>query len=62
VKKAEDGPGSSLYARRYGNEKPKKTLSPWPRAEPQPYREWLNASPGQEEMENIREAIKKSRP
>jgi putative transposase len=54
VKKAEDGPGSSLYARQYGNEKPKKMLSPWPMAEPQPYREWLNASQGQEEIENIR--------
>ncbi len=62
MKKAEDWPWSSVYARLYGNEKPKQMLSPWPMAEPQPYREWLNASQGQEEIENIRYAIKKSRP
>jgi putative transposase len=37
-------------------------LSPWPLAEPRHYREWLNQSPGKEEIENIRYAIKKSRP
>jgi putative transposase len=62
VKKAEDWPGSSVYARRYGSEKQKKMLSPWPMAEPQHYLEWLNASQGKEEIENIRYAIKKSRP
>jgi hypothetical protein len=30
-------------------------------AEPRPYREWLNQSQGKEEIENIRDAIKKSR-
>ena len=62
VKKAEDWPWSSAYARQYGNEKQKKMLSPWPMAEPHPYLEWLNQSPGKEEIENIRYAIQKSRP
>jgi putative transposase len=62
VKKAEDWPWSSVYARVYGNEKQKKLLSPWPVAEPRHYLEWLNASQGKEEIENIRYAIKKSRP
>ena len=42
VKKAEDWPWSSVYARLCGNEKQKKLLSPWPVAEPRHYREWLN--------------------
>src|SRR5271157_1471668 len=62
VKKAEDWPWSSVYARLYGSQKQKKMLSPWPMAEPRQYREWLNASQGKEEIENIRYAIKKSRP
>ena len=52
----------NAYARQCGNEKQKKMLSPWPRAEPRHYREWLNRSRGKEEIENIRLAIKKSRP
>jgi putative transposase len=62
VKKAEEWPWSSAYARRYGNEKQKKMLSPWPMAEPRHYLEWLNQAQGKEEIENIRYAIKKSRP
>jgi putative transposase len=62
VKKAEDWPWSSAHARVGGNPKPKKLLSPWPVAEPRSYREWLNQSQGKEEIENIRDAIKKSRP
>jgi putative transposase len=62
VKRAEDWPWSSVYARLYGKEKQKEMLSPWPMAAPQHYREWLNASQGKEEIENIRYAIKKSRP
>ena len=62
VKKAEDWPWASVYARLYGNEKQKKMLSPWPMGEPRHYVEWLNASQGKEEIENIRYAIKKSRP
>jgi putative transposase len=62
VKRAEDWPWSSAYARRYGNEKQKKMLSPWPMAEPRHYLRWLNQSQGKEEIENVRYAIKKSRP
>jgi beta-glucosidase len=62
VKKAEDWPWSSVYARLYGNEKQKKMLSPWPMAEPRHYLEWLNDSQGKEEIENIRYAINRSRP
>jgi putative transposase len=62
VKKAEDWRWSSVYARQNGNEKQKRLLSPWPMAEPRHYLEWLNQSQGKEEIENIRYAIKKSRP
>jgi putative transposase len=62
VKRAEEWPWSSAHARRYGNERQKKLLSPWPMAEPRAYLEWLNQSQGKEEIENIRHAIKKSRP
>ena len=34
VKRAEEWPGSSVPARRYGDEKQKNILSPWPVAEP----------------------------
>jgi len=62
VKKAGDWPWSSAYARLYGDEKQKKLLSPWPLAEPRHYQQWLNESQGKEEVENIRQAIKRSRP
>jgi putative transposase len=62
VKKAEAWPWSSAHARLRGNAKQKKMLSSWPMAEPRHYREWLNQSQGKEEIENIRYAIKKSRP
>ena len=62
VKKAEDWPWSSAHARLGGNEKQKKLLSPWPVPEPDGYRQWLSRSQPKEEVENIRHAIKKSRP
>ena len=62
VKKAEEWPWSSAHARQGGNEKLKKLLSPWPMAEPRHYGEWLNASQDKEEVENIRSAMRKSRP
>ena len=62
VKKAEDWPWSSAHVRLHGNEKQKKLLSPWPVAQPRHYLEWVNQSQGKEEIENIRYAIKKSRP
>jgi hypothetical protein len=37
VKQAEDWPGSSVYARLYGNEKAKQLLSRWPVATPKDY-------------------------
>jgi hypothetical protein len=42
VKKAQDWPWSSGYARLYGNEKQKQLLSPWPVAAPKDYVPWLN--------------------
>jgi putative transposase len=45
VRKAEDWPWSSVYARLYGNEKQKQLLSPWPVAEPKDYVPWLNHPP-----------------
>ena len=62
VKRAEEWPWSSAYARSQGSEKPKKLLSPWPKPEPPEYLEWLNRSQGKEEIENIRYAIRRSRP
>jgi len=62
VRKAEDWPWSSAHARLRGKAQQKKLLSPWPVAEPRHYREWLNQPQGKEEIENIRYAIKKSRP
>ena len=62
VKRAEDWPWSSAYARLYGNEKEKKLLSPWPVAEPRDYLPWLNQSQPKEQIENIRYAIQRNRP
>jgi len=60
VKKAEDWPGSSVSARLYGTKK--QLLSRWPVAEPKDYVPWLNHSQPKEEIENIRYALKRSRP
>jgi len=62
VKRAEEWPWSSAYARYHGTEKQKKLLSPWPKPEPRGYLEWLNQSQGKEEIGNIRYAIQRSRP
>ena len=62
VKKAEEWPWSSVYARLYGNEKQKQLLSRWPVAEPKDYVPWLNHPQPKEEIENIRYALKRSRP
>jgi putative transposase len=62
VKRAEDWPWSSVHVRLYGNEEQKKLLSRWPVPEPDGYRQWLNRSQPKEEVEQIRYAIKRSRP
>jgi putative transposase len=62
VKKAEDWRWSSVRVRLYGDEDQKAMLSPWPVAEPKDYLPWLNHSQPIEEIENIRYAIKRSRP
>ena len=62
VKNAEDWKWSSISARLRGNDKQKKLLSPWPVEEPDDYRFWVNQSESKEEIENIRYAIKRSRP
>jgi len=62
VKRAQDWPWSSVHVRLYGNAEKKKLLSPWPIAEPQEYRQWLNPSQPKEEIENIRYAIQRNRP
>jgi len=62
VKKAEDWPWSSAHVRLYGNAKQQQVLSPWPVAAPDPYLRWLNQSQGKEEIENIRYALKRSKP
>ena len=62
VAKAEDWPWSSAHVRLYGSEKQKQILSPWPLPAPIPYRSWLNQSQGKEEIENIRDALKRNKP
>jgi putative transposase len=62
VKRAEEWPWCSVFARLYGNEGQKALLSPWPVPEPGKYLEWLNRSQAKEEVERIRYAIKRSKP
>lgn len=62
VKNAEDWKWSSIYTRLRGSDAQKKLLSPWPVEEPEDYRTWINRSEPKEEIENIRYAIKRSRP
>jgi putative transposase len=62
VKRAEDWAWSSVHVRLYGSDEQKKLLSPWPVPEPRHYRQWLNQSQPQEEMEKIRKAIQRGRP
>ena len=62
VAKAEDWPWSSAHARRRGSAQDQKLLSPWPVPVPRGYRAWVKQSPGKEDIENIRDAIKKNRP
>jgi putative transposase len=62
VKRAEDWRWSSVHIRLYGNAEERKILSPWPTPEPPDYLRWLNHSQPKEEVENIRYAIKRSRP
>jgi putative transposase len=62
VKRAEDWPWSSAQARLYGEPSPKGLLSPWPVPGPGEYRKWLNRAQPKEEVEQIRNAIRRSRP
>ena len=62
VKRAEDWPWWSVPARLYGNPSPKGLLSPWPVPEPGEYREWLNRAQPKEDVEQIRQAIVRSKP
>jgi putative transposase len=62
VKKAEDWPWSSAHVRLYGKEKQQQMLSSWPVPAPEPYGAWLNQSQGKEEIENLRYALKRSKP
>jgi hypothetical protein len=61
VKRPEDWPWSSGYARLYGNALQKKLLSPWLVRERPNCLQWLNASQPKEEIGNIRYAIQRSR-
>ena len=62
VKRAEEWPWSSVYARVHGKDSPKGLLSPWPVPEPGGYLKWLNRSQPKAEVEKIRQAIRRSRP
>ena len=62
VKRAEEWPWSSVYVRRNGTEKQRKLLRAWPTPEAADYFKWLNQPPGREEVENIRDAIRRGRP
>jgi putative transposase len=60
--RAEDWPWSSVHVRLFGKAEEKQMLSPWPVLEPPDYLKWLNHSQGKEEIAEIRQAIKRSRP
>lgn len=62
VNKAENWLWSSAHTRLYGDEGQKKILSAWPIDTPDNYLDWLNQSQPKEEIENIRIALKRSRP
>jgi len=62
VRRAEEWPWSSVHLRRYGKEEQKALLRPWRVAEPGNYLDWLNRAQAKEEVENIRYAIRRSRP
>ena len=62
VKRADDWPSSSVHARLYGDQSEKGLLSPWPVPEPGEYLKWLNRAQPKEEVEQIRQAIKRSKP
>ena len=62
VRKAEEWPYASVHVRLYGTAEQKKMLSPWPTPEPSGYLQWLNQPQGEEEIERIREAIRRGRP
>ena len=62
VAKAEDWRWSSAHVRRYGRAEEKKLLSGWPVPEPPGYLKWVNRAEGKEQIEQIRQAIKRSRP
>lgn len=62
VKKAEDWMWSSLWRRKHGTARQKELLSPWPVAEPENYSKWINQPQIENELEQIRTSISKSRP
>jgi len=62
VERAEEWPWSSVQVRLHGNAEAQKLLSRWPVPEPPDYVKWLNHASGKEEVEKIRQAIRRSRP
>jgi len=62
VPRAEDWPWSSVHVRLYGTVRERRMLRSWPVPEPPDYLKWLNHAQGKEEIENIRQAIQRSRP
>lgn len=62
ARRAEDWQWSRIHGRLRGSEEQKKLLSAWPVEEPKDYVDWINQSELKEEMENIRYAIKRSKP
>ncbi len=62
VKRAEDWRWSSLWRREYGTDEQKGLLYPWPVVEPENYSKWINQPQIENELEQIRTSIFKSRP
>lgn len=61
VKKAQDWKWSSLWRRKYGNDKQKELLSTWPIEIPSDYLTLVNRTQTKKELEYLRESVSKSR-
>lgn len=62
VKRAENWKWSSLYRREKGSDEQKKLLSLWPIDMPKNYLDLVNAPQGEEELDALRQCLKKSKP
>ncbi len=62
VDRAELWPWCSLYRWRYGNDKAKSILSPWPVDRPRQWLQWVNRPRTDAELEALRQCVGRNRP